>query len=135
MIFVFPKQKTRAFVLLEIMLGVMIFAMGVLAIGQCVNNCLTAETIRNDDQRARLALQNRMAEIEAGAVETQKVKTDKLEGMFEGMTLKQSRHALKEQNEKGLDLNGLYEMDLEVDWTSGGEPQAKQLSFYVLRAK
>src|SRR5205823_8553433 len=72
-----PTRHSAAFVLLEVMLGVLIFSIGVLALGQCVNNCIAAESARNDDQRARLALENRMAEIEAGEVETTKAQTDK----------------------------------------------------------
>src|ERR1043166_4261698 len=128
-------SAVRAFVLLEVMLGVLIFSIGVLAVGQCVSNCIAAESARNDDQRARLALENRMAEIEAGAVDTTKAQTEKLEGMFAGLTLKQSRKPLAEKNEKKEDLTGLYQIDLEVSWTSGGEPQSKALSFYVLRAR
>jgi Tfp pilus assembly protein PilV len=126
---------SRAFVLLEVMLGVAIFAIGVIALARCVDNCLTAEIARADDQRARLALENRMAEIEAGGVTVEDQKTEKLEGMFEGMTLTQSRTPLKEKNEKNEDLAGLYDVELEVDWTNGREPQSKTLSFYVLRNK
>lgn len=128
-------RETVAFVLLEVMLGVMIFSVGVLALGRCVNNCLAAEGARRDDQRARLALENRMAQIETGEVLTEKNLSDKLEGMFTGMTLKQSRKPLHLKNEKDEDLPGLYEVSLEVDWQSGGEPQAKTLTLYVLRAR
>ena len=133
--FHFVKKDSAAFVLLEVMLGMMIFAIGVLALGRCVNNCLAAEGARKDDQRARLALENRMAQIEAGEVLTEKPLSDKLEGMFDGLTLKQTRAPLNFQNEKKEALDGLYEVSLEVDWTSGGEPQAKTLSLYVLRSR
>jgi len=117
------------------MLGVMIFSLGVLGLGHCVNNCLAAEAARWDDQRARLALENRFAQIEAGEVSTVKDLNDQLEGMFDGLTLKQTRKPLGAKNEKDQELNGLYEITLEVLWTSGHEPQSKSLSFYVLRAK
>ena len=58
--------RRGGFVLIEVMLGVMIFAIGVLALGRCVNNCISAETLREETERARLALENRMAEVEAG---------------------------------------------------------------------
>jgi len=133
--FHFVKRNPAAFVLLEVMLGVMIFSIGVLALGRCVNNCLAAEAARTEDQRARLALENRMAQIEAGEVLTEKPLNEKLEGMFAGMTLKQTRRPLNKQNEKKEMLDGLYEVNLEVDWLSGGEPQAKALSLYVLEAR
>lgn len=126
-------KTSRAFVLLEVMLGVAIFAIGVISLGRCVNNCLTAETARSEDQRARLVLENLMAQIEAGETPIDQPKTTELEGAFAGMTLTQSRTPLKENNEKKQELTGLYSVELEVTWKVGREPQSKKLSFYVLR--
>lgn len=128
-------RRRAAFVLLEVMLGVAIFSIGVIALGRCFNNCLNAEMVRAEDQRARLALQNRMAEIESGSVLIDEPKTEPLEGQFTGITLQQSRTALKLKNENGQDLPGLYEVKLAASWTSDRQPQAKELSFYVLRTK
>jgi len=125
----------RGFVLIEVMLGVMIFSMGVLALGRCVSNCITAESVRQETERARLALENRMAEVEAGQIATNKDISEDLGDSFPGMTIKQTRHPVPAKNEKQEVINGLYEVDLEVDWTSENEPQSRQLSFYVLRSQ
>lgn len=133
------KMKMRilpsGFVLIEVMLGVMIFSMGVLALGSCVSNCIGAESVRQETERARLALENRMAEVEAGQVSTTKELTDDLGDSFPGMTMKQSRRPVTAENEKGDKIEGLYEVDLEVDWTSENQPQSRAISFYVLRSK
>jgi hypothetical protein len=55
--------------------------------------------------------------------------------LFAGMTMKQSRRPLNAKNEKNEPLSGLYEVEIEADWTSGSEPQSKKLSFYVLRSR
>ena len=117
------------------MLGVMIFSLGVLGLAKCVNNCLTAESARQETERSRLALENRMAEVEAGVVATDKERSDTLGDGFPGMTIKQSRHPVAARNEKNAVINGLYEVDLEVDWTTENEPQSRAISFYVLRSK
>jgi len=117
------------------MLGVIIFAAGVLALGKCVNNCITAESVREETEAARLALENRMAEVEAGEVATDKDLSDPLGDGFPGMTMKQTRQPVPAKNEKGNVIHGLYQVDLEVDWTSENEPQARKLSFYVLRSQ
>ena len=133
------KRKFRisssAFVLIEVMLGVMIFALGVLALGKCVSNCIGAETARQETERARLALENRMAEVEAGEIPTDKARSDDLGDGFPGMTLRQSRHPIAAKDEKNNPITGLYEVDLEVDWTSANEPQSRTISFYVLRSQ
>jgi hypothetical protein len=125
----------RAFVLLEILIGVMIFVLGVLALGRCVGNCVAAEGARQETERARLALENRMAEIEAGEIATDTDRTDDLDDSFPGMTMKQSRVVVTARNEKNQDILGLYQVNLEVDWTSQNEPESSALSFYVLRSK
>src|ERR1700736_7064900 len=52
------------FALYEVMLGVAIFALGVLALGRAVQNCLNASTLNAEENRVRQILSNRMAEIQ-----------------------------------------------------------------------
>jgi len=126
----------RGFILLEVLIGVMIFSVGVLALGRCVNNCLAAQIATAEDQRARLALENRMAQIEGGEVKVDLMeKKEKLTGMFDRMEIKQKRTPAKLKNEKDKLLDNLYVIDLEVSWISGKEPQSKSLSFYALQTK
>ena len=125
----------HGFVLFEVMIGVAVFAIGVLTLGRCVGNCIDAESVRQETERARLALENRMAEVEAGEFATDKDLSDDLGDTFPGMTLKQTRRPVTAKNEKGDLIQGLYEVDLEVDWTSENEPQSRAISFYVLRSR
>ena len=117
------------------MIGVAVFAVGVMSLATCVDNCLRAETAKAADQRARLALENRMAEIEAGAISVAKPGSDALKGLFKGITLKQSRTALKFKNEKNEALTGLYVVNLEAVWKDGQREQSKALNFYVFQPK
>jgi Tfp pilus assembly protein PilV len=127
------NKSNRSFVLLEAMLGVTIFVVGVLAIGRSVNNCLNADAARRDDQRARMALQNCMAEVESGAVQLTSERTEKLKEMYSGITLKVKVAPVKKTNEKKQELPGLSEVQAEATWQSGTQPQSKVLTFYVLR--
>lgn len=113
------------------MMAVAIFAIGVIALGWSVNNCLTAESVKKDDQRVRLALQNRMAEIERESVLLGETETVELEGSFAGITIKQGRTPLKLKDENNADITGLYQVDLEASWEADGQSQAKTLSFYM----
>ncbi len=133
--FGFRISPSPAFVLIEVMLGVMIFALGILALGRCVSNCVTAESARQETERARLALENRMAEVETGEIATDKPLSDDLGDAFPGMTMKQTRIPVAAKTEKNEVINGLYEVDLEVDWQSENQPQARKISFYVLRSQ
>ena len=121
-----------AFILFEAMLAVMIFSLAVLGLGKCVQNCLRAEMLKDEDIRARRCLANRMAEVEAQAVNlTNKESTEELKDAFAGMTMRQKRVEIKRKNEKGQDIAGLYAVTLDLSWKSRGETQTRTLQFYV----
>jgi len=115
------------------MIAVAMFATGIIALGYCIQNCLTAEAAKEDDARARRALLNEMTLIEAGAKPLADSSTggEELKGMFAGMKLKTTRKLIEEKNEKEQPITGIYEVRLELLWTNAGEPQSKELSFYV----
>ncbi|MGB8169571.1 MAG: hypothetical protein WCF18_18870 [Chthoniobacteraceae bacterium] len=113
------------------MLAVAILALGILALGGAVNNCLVAQRMSQDDLRSRLALGNRVAEIEAGSVTLADSTSEDLKGAFEGMRMKQTRVLLKRKNEKDQDITGIYAVTLEVTWKSDGQERSRELNFYV----
>lgn len=127
----FPRpSRHRAFVLLEAILAVAIFALGVLSLGKCVTNCLDAERLKTEGALARRALENRFAELEAGArplVDSQEL----LPAPFAGVTLRQRCRPLSRRNEKGVEMTGLQAVTLEAVWRSGRETRSRQLVFYV----
>jgi type II secretory pathway component PulJ len=121
----------RGFLLLESLLAVAIFGLAVLVLAQCVDNCLRAQMQMQDDDRARRALENRMNEIENGAVQVADKKTEELKGAFEGMKITQSRQPLKWKNEKDEDIPNLFEVTLLLEWESRGSHAERSLTFYV----
>ena len=121
----------RGFILLEAMIAVAVFSVGVLALGRCVQNCIAAEMIKEEDERSRRFLANRMAEIEQGAVVVTDKSTDELKGEFEGMVLKTTRVPSKKKNEDKKELFGIFEITLELAWKKGGQERTRELNFYV----
>jgi hypothetical protein len=113
------------------MLAVVIFSLGVLALGKCVGNCLAAEHLKQEDVRAGRILANRMAEIEAGIVTLADSTTEKLKDMGEGMTLKTTRVAVKKKNERDQELTNLFLVTLTLGWESDSEKHQRELMFYV----
>ena len=129
------KRRIAGFLLLETLLGVAIFAIGVLALARCVEQCMNVESAKVWDERARVALENRMAEVEAEAVFFETSKEEKLKGMFEGITLLQTRTPLKLKDENKQELTGLFQIQLEAVWQESAGKQSKALTFYVLQKK
>ena len=129
--------KKRGVMLLEAMLAVAIFAIGVITLGRCVSNCIAAERLVQEDALARRALENRWAEIESGAVVLgaqgggSTSSTDELKGPFAGMKLKTVSVPVEKKNEKEEKIAGISAVTLTVAWESGGEEQSKELIFYV----
>ena len=126
------QKRAGAFVLMEVILAVAIFTIGVLVLGECVQNCLAAEVDKQNEVRIRRILENRMSEIQAGAVPLADEATEELKGMFQGMTLTTTREALELENENDERLDNLYLVKTQVTWkTQSGSSESRALEFYV----
>jgi|SRR5262249_36351533 len=130
-----PKFRTArlAFALYEVLLGIGIFALGVLALGRAVENCLNASTLNAEENRVRQILSNRMAEVQAtpGAPDSSKeFNVDTGYGIVK-VIQKTVPADLKDDND--AQLLSMYRVTLTVKWTRGGADQARQIEFYVYR--
>lgn len=128
------RARRGGFLLLEIMVAVGIFSLGVLALGKAMMDCVSAQKLRADSERARLALENRMLEIQANPAMPDDYKKRKLTGAFEGLSIIERRTALQLKNEDGAVLGGLNQIDLTVEWSDGGDRLlTRTISFYLTR--
>ncbi len=131
-----PRNKfyRRGFALYEVMIGVTIFVVGILALGRSVENCLNASEITTDENRIRTILSNRMAEIQTAPGNPDASRELKIKSNFGMVRLiqKSSPAGLKEDD--GVELGGLRRVLLTAEWSRGGIKQSKQISFYVYRA-
>ena len=129
--------KKRGVMLLEAMLAVAIFAIGVITLGKCVSNCIAAQRQQDEEALARRALENRWAEIEAGAVPlaTQgggsASSSEELKGPFAGMKMKTVSVPVKKKNEKEEKIEGISAVTLTATWESDRQEWSKELIFYV----
>ncbi len=126
------SRSRSGFLLFEAMLAVIIFSMGVLTLGRCVENCMRAEKFRREEGHARRLLANRMTEILAGAIPLTDKSSEKWDkGPWEGMELLTTRVPLELKNEKEQELFGLYQVTLLLKWKSGTEIVPRDLTFYI----
>ena len=135
------RLRERGVMLLEALLAVMIFAIGVITLGRCVSNLIAAELLKEEDALARRALENRWAEVESGAVPLMDAgngsasRSEELKGPFAGMTMKMTTVPVQKKNEKEEKIEGISAVTLTVTWQSGGEEQSKELIVYVYPRK
>ena len=126
-------NRRGAFALYEVLLGVTIFVVGVLALGRAVENCMNASSLSAEEDRVRQILSNRMAEIQTtpGAPDaSKKSKIDSGYGMIE-VIQKSTPAQLKEEDD--TELNGVNLVTLTAKWLRGGVAQSKSIQFYVYR--
>jgi hypothetical protein len=137
-----PARRTQlrarlrsAFALYEVLLGVAIFAIGVIALGRSVENCLNASTISAEEDTVRQILSDRMAFVQAapGVPDPDKeFKVKSNSGMIR--LIQKSAPATLEEDDKTL-LSGLTLVMLTAQWQHGGVPQSKRIQFYVYRSE
>ena len=126
-------QRFNGFALYEVLLGVTIFAVGVLALGRAVENCLNASTLNAEENAVQQVLSNRMAEVQAARGVPDQAKEFKINGGYGLIKLiqKSAPAGLTEPNKTVL--NGITLVTLTAQWQGGGTSQSRQIRFYVYR--
>jgi len=128
------KRTFNAFALYEVLLGVTIFVIGVLALGRSVENCLNANALNEEENRVRQILANRMAEIQASPPRPDNSREMKIDTGYGIVKLSQKSAAADLKDEEGFDLGGISRVTLTAEWSRQGVTQSKQIVFYVYRA-
>jgi Tfp pilus assembly protein PilV len=126
-------RRSRAFALYEVLIGVTVFVIGVLALGHSVQNCLTASTLTAEDSRVRLVLANRMAEVQATPGVPDSAKENKVDTGYGEVKLIQKTAPAQLTEEDGVELTGVSLVTLTAQWDRGGVTQSQSIQFYVYR--
>jgi hypothetical protein len=128
-----PARKSkRAFALYEVILGVTIFVIGVVALGRSVENCMNASMLSAEEDRVRHILSNRMAEVQCTPGTPDAAKQLKVNSGFGDIKLVQKTIPAR-LKEEGTELNGISLVTLTAEWGRGGVIQTKSIQFYVYR--
>jgi len=128
-------HRFNGFALYEVLLGVTIFAVGVLALGRAVENCLNASMLNSEEERVRQILSNRMAEIQAAPGLPDTAKEFKIDTGYGIVKLIQKSAPANLTEAGNIQLSGIYLATLSAQWMQGGVTQSKQISFYVYRVR
>jgi hypothetical protein len=123
----------RAFALYEVLLGVTIFALGVIALGRAVENCLNASTINAEEDVVRQILSNYMAEIQTAKGVPDDAKEFKVDSNYGAIKVVQKSAPAELTEPDNTLVNGIYLVTLTAQWQRGSIPQSKQIRFYVYR--
>jgi hypothetical protein len=127
-------RLTRAFALYEVLLGVAVFALGVIALGRAVENCINASTISAEDNVVRQVLSDRMAQVQAASAVPDAEKEFKIDTNYGRMILQQKTTAAALTEPDNTLITGINIVTLTARWAHAGVPQSKQIQFYVYRS-
>ena len=127
------RRNSNAFALYEVLMGLAIFALGVLALGRAVQNCLNASTLNAEENRVRQILSNRMAEVQATPGFPDESKEFNIDTGYGIVKLIQKSTPAELEEADGTPLAGVNRVKLTVKWTRGGAEQSQQIEFYVYR--
>jgi Tfp pilus assembly protein PilV len=130
-----PSKSRRrvAFALTEVLLGLAIFALGVLALGRAVENCLQANTLNAEENRVRQILANRMAEVQATPGFPDPSKEFNIDSGYGIVKLIQKSASAELEEDNGAKLVNVNRVSLTANWKRGGTTQSQQIEFYVYR--
>ena len=126
-------RRFNAFALYEVLLGLTIFAIGVLALGRAVQNCLNASAISAEEDVVRQILSNQMAEIQVAQGVPEDAKEFKIDSVNGVVKLIQKSVPIELTEPDNTILDGINLVTLTAQWQQGGISQSKQIKFYVYR--
>jgi Tfp pilus assembly protein PilV len=127
-------KKSTGFALYEVLLGVTIFVVGILALGRSVENCMNASSLTAEENRVRLILANRMSEIQATPSIPDPTRELKIDSGYGIVRLIQTTTPATMTEDDGTELPGIMSVTLRAEWERGGTKQSRELEFYVYRA-
>jgi Tfp pilus assembly protein PilV len=128
------SRSKYAFALYEVLLGVAIFSLGVIALGRAVENCLNASTISAEENVVRQILSDRMAQVQAAPVVPEAGKEFKVTTSYGRVILTQKTAPAALTEPDNTVINGINLVTLTARWQHAGVPQSKQIQFYVYRS-
>ena len=127
-------RSRYAFALYEVLLGVAIFALGVIALGRAVENCINASTISSEENVVRQLLADRMAEVQAASAVPEQEKEFKIDTNYGKVVLTQKTVPAALTEPDNTLISGINLVTLTAHWDHAGVPQSKQIEFYVYRS-
>ena len=127
-------RRFYAFALYEVLVGVTIFAIGVIALGRAVENCINASTISAEENVVRQILSDRMAQVQAASAVPEAEKEFKIKTSYGRVILTQKTAPAALTEPDNTLITGINLVTLTARWEHAGVPQSKQIQFYVYRS-
>jgi Tfp pilus assembly protein PilV len=127
------RNRRRAFALYEVLIGLAIFSLGVIAVGRSVQNCMNASGLNAEEDRIRQILADRMAEVQATPGSPDAKKETKIATGYGEILLVQRSAPAALKIDENTETNGINLVTLTAQWKRAGALQSRRIQFYVFR--
>ena len=127
------RNRRAAFALYEVLIGLAIFSLGVIALGRSVQNCLNASGLNAEEDQIRQILANRMSEVQATPGLPDEKKETRISTGYGDIVLVQKSVPTPLKGENNTELNGINTVTLTAQWRRSGAQQTRTIQFYVYR--
>jgi Tfp pilus assembly protein PilV len=127
-------QRFNGFALYEVLIGVAVFALGVIALGRAVENCINATTISAEDNVVRQILSDRMAQVQVASAVPDAEKEFKIDTHYGRIILHQKTEPAALTEPDNTLITGMNLVTLTASWEHAGVPESRQIQFYVYRS-
>ena len=127
------RSKRTAFALYEVLIGLAIFSLGVIALGRSVQNCMNASGLNAEEDRIRQILADRMAEVQATPGHPDAKKELKVATGYGNIVLTQRSVPTPLRGLNNTEIAGVDLVTLTAEWKRGGAAQSRKIQFYVYR--
>jgi Tfp pilus assembly protein PilV len=127
------RHAHLGFALYEVLIGLAIFSVGVLALGRSVQNCLNASGLNAEEDRVRQILADRMAEVQATPGFPDAKKETKVATGYGDVLLVQKSVPASLKTDDNTEIFGINLVTLSAEWRRGGVAQSRKIQFYVYR--
>lgn len=128
------RHRASGFALYEVLLGLAIFAIGILALGRATQDCLNASTLSATEDRVRQILANRMAEVQTKPGPPDASQESKIDTGYGIVKLTQKSVPADLKDDQNRVLSGINFVTLTAQWNAAGVTQSRVIEFYVYRS-
>lgn len=124
----FRCPRRAGYILLELVIALGMFAMGVLGLARALNTSVEVANILNRDQRVRVVLRSFLEEVRRKPLAEMSVS---VADAATGVTYTSSAEPVVLTTTRGGTLSDLYNLTVTASYAVGGETREESVSVYV----
>lgn len=124
------RGPASGYILLELIIALSIFAIGVLGLARALNGSVEVANILNKDQRVRLGLRSFLEEVRRKPLSEMTLSTT---DVASGVTYTSSIERVALTTTSGSTLNDLYNLKVVAAYSAGNEQREETVDVYVYK--